>query len=221
MSLVQNLQRQYDWQEGEENFSFELRIPRWEISDSGITVLWGPSGSGKSTVFRALIGLERIEEMTWEFKGQDLNRLPIKERNLGVVFQDLQLFPHMSGRENIRFAMRARGVDLTKESEFFARWNSALGLSRFMERPVSVLSGGEKQRIAIARSIVGSPRILMLDEPFSALDEHLRGESRHLVQTVIQELNIPALVITHDQHDLENFADHVVKIEAGHIAPKR
>src|ERR1044072_1600933 len=103
MSLVENLVRSYE--------GFELNIPRWEIPDTGITALWGPSGSGKTTVFRMLIGLEPCPGLKWTFKGEDLAAQPVPERRLGVVFQSLELFPHMTAEDNILFAARARRLE--------------------------------------------------------------------------------------------------------------
>src|SRR4051794_28520253 len=103
MSSVQNMFRKY-------SDGFEIQIPNWQIADAGVTALWGPSGSGKTTIFRILIGLESCPRLTWTFQGEDLAKLPIPERRLGVVFQSFELFPHMTGEENILFAAKARRV---------------------------------------------------------------------------------------------------------------
>ncbi len=209
MSLVENLRREYD--------SFKIEIPRWEILDEGVTVLWGPSGSGKTSVFRVLLGLEECPGMNWDFQGENLARLKTPERRLGVVFQSLDLFPHMTAEENILFAARARKVNPQKVLKKIRDLKSQLQMERFFERKASVLSGGEKQRVALARALIGEPRLLLLDEPFSALDQELREESRRLLKTVVDVEKIPTLLVTHDQRDVEVLANKVTKIASGHL----
>ena len=211
MSLVEGLIKSYP--------GFEIHIPSWEISDKGITVLWGPSGSGKSTVFRILIGLEECPNLRWIFQSEDLAALPVRERRLGVVFQTLELFPHMTAEENLRFAARARGIPLQRADQNIQRFCEALQITHIRSRPVAVLSGGEKQRVALARALVGEPRFLLLDEPFSALDEELRSDARALVAEVLRQTEVPALLVTHDQRDVESLANQRVRIESGRLIP--
>lgn len=210
MSYVENLQRDYG--------DFKLDIPSWEILDQGVTVLMGPSGSGKTSVFRILLGLEACPGLKWSFAGEDLAKLKTPQRRLGVVFQTLDLFPHMSARENILFAARARKVDEKKSLARLRELTDELQMQSFMERPASVLSGGEKQRVAIARALIGEPRLLLLDEPFSALDQELREESRKLIKKVIEDEKIPTLLVTHDPRDVEVLANKVTRIEKGRLA---
>lgn len=207
MSLIRNLCRNYG--------DFKIEIQEWEISDSGITALWGPSGSGKTSVFRLLIGLEECPGLVWKFKGEDLAQLPVPERRLGVVFQSLELFPHMTARENILFAFRARRVLQEERDPYMERLVSALKLTPFLDRRARLLSGGEQQRVAIARALAGKPRFLFLDEPFSSLDAELRGEARQLVKSVIEEFSVPTLLITHDKEDVDALGAHLVRIENG------
>lgn len=209
MSLVENLRREYD--------GFKIEIPRWEILDKGVTVLWGPSGSGKTSIFRVLLGLEECPGMKWDFQGENLACLKPPERRLGVVFQSLDLFPHMTAEENILFAARARKIDSQKVSKKIRDFKSQLQMESFFERKASVLSGGEKQRVALARALIGEPRLLLLDEPFSALDQELREESRRLLKTVVDVEGIPTLLVTHDQRDVEVLANKVTKITSGHL----
>lgn len=209
MSFVENLRRSY----GE----FILDIPRWEILDEGVTVLWGPSGSGKTSVFRILSGLEDGGDFTWKFKGIDLARLKSPDRRLGVVFQTLDLFPHMTAEQNILFAAKARGLDEKKSQQKMQHLVQSLQMEKFLQRQAQVLSGGEKQRVAIARALIGEPRLLLLDEPFSALDEELREESRQLIKRIIAAEKIPTLLVTHDQRDVETLADKVTQIRHGQI----
>ncbi len=209
MSYVENLCRDFG--------DFKIDIPRWEVSDTGVTVLWGPSGSGKTTVFRSLIGLEPIPGLKWVVQGQDLAQLPTPSRRLGVVFQTWDLFPHMSAKENILFAARARNISKEESRAKLQDLSSSLSMKSFLERKAGVLSGGEKQRVALARALIGKPRILLLDEPFSALDEALREESRQLVKKLVAEQQIPAILVTHDQRDVESLAQQVTRIEGGRL----
>ena len=210
MSVVENLIRDYG--------DFHLDIHRWEISDRGVTALWGPSGSGKTSVFRVLIGLDSCPTLRWVLQGQNLASLKIEDRNLGVVFQSYELFPHLSARGNLQFATEARKMDKNQATDKIQRLVDRLGLNACADRPAHLLSGGEKQRAALARALVTKPRFLLLDEPFNALDENLRADSRRLVKEVLDEEKIPALLITHDERDLHGLADHVQKIQNGQLA---
>lgn len=209
MSLVENL----SWSSAD----FNIQIPRWEIPDQGISVLWGPSGSGKTTVFRLLIGLEKPRSLLWDFAGTDLARLPVSERRLGVVSQTLDLFPHLTAQENILFAGVVRKVPGDVIARKLDLLSEALQLKPFLKRKASVLSGGEQQRVALARAVIGNPRILMLDEPFSALDVGLRREGRRLLKELIAEEKKPVLLITHDEGDVQELADRVFKISGGRL----
>lgn len=209
MSRVENLIKDYG--------DFKIDIPKWEIADRGVTALWGPSGSGKTSVFRLLIGLEECEGLSWKFGDVDLATLPPPERRLGVVFQTLELFPHMTAEENILFAARARGIKNEEARDRLRDLSEELRMTGYLKRKASVLSGGEAQRVALARAVIGQPRFLFLDEPFSSLDAELRGEARALVKRVIQRLQVPTLLVTHDQEDLSALSDHVVKIKNGKL----
>lgn len=209
MSYVENIKRDYG--------DFKLDIPHWEILDEGVTVLWGPSGSGKTSLFRILLGLEACPGFTWNFQGQDLAKLKTPERRLGVVFQSLDLFPHMTAEENILFAARARRIDPVKAQKRLQELTAELQMTDFINRKAEVLSGGEKQRVALARAIIGEPRLLLLDEPFSALDEELREGSRKLVKNVITTEKIPTLLVTHDQRDVDMLANKVSTLRQGSL----
>lgn len=208
MSLVKNLIRHFD--------GFSLEIKNWEIPDSGVCALWGPSGAGKTSVFRILMGLDSCESLEWVFKGTDIAKLSVPERRLGVVFQNYELFPHLTARDNIVFAAKARKLSEKIMGDQLAKLVSDLKLDTFLFRRAHQLSGGEQQRVALARALIGEPRFLFLDEPFSALDSDLRNEARNLVQSVINERKIPSLLITHDQDDLK-IAQKTFKINNGRL----
>jgi sulfate transport system ATP-binding protein/putative spermidine/putrescine transport system ATP-binding protein len=213
VSLVENLVKDYG--------DFKIDIPSWEILDEGVTVLWGPSGSGKTSVFRLLIGLESAPNFKWNFQDQDLTKVTVPQRRLGVVFQTLDLFPHMTAEENILFAAKAREIPPEQAYEKLQELTQVLQMKSFLNRPVKVLSGGEKQRVAIARALSGTPRLLLLDEPFSALDQELRQESRALIKCVIEKEKIPTLLVTHDPLDVEMLANKVSTIKLGKIVENR
>ena len=209
MSLVEGLVKHYD--------GFSIEIPRWEIPDQGVTALWGPSGSGKTSVFRLLIGLEPCPTLSWKFGDVNLAALPVPARELGVLFQALELFPHMTAEENILFAAQARGLaaDVTKSR--FKELTDDLRMSGYLSRKAHLLSGGEAQRVALARAVIAKPRFLFLDEPFSSLDAELKSEARGVVKRVIEKFKVPTLLITHDEADLSALAEKIVKISNGKL----
>ncbi|MES2965197.1 MAG: ATP-binding cassette domain-containing protein [Bdellovibrionota bacterium] len=210
MSWVRNLKHDYG--------DFKIDIPEWEILDQGVTALWGPSGAGKTSVFRLLLGLDRPEVgFSWKFGDVDLAALATPERRLGVVFQTLELFPHMTARENIWFAAEARGIERTRAEAHLNSLVETLAIGSFLDRRAIVLSGGERQRVALARALIGEPRLLFLDEPFSALDANLRQEARALVKRVIEREKIPTVLITHDPEDLGVLATRVTQLQGGRL----
>lgn len=207
MSLIENLCHDYG--------DFEINIPYWELSDQGVTALWGPSGAGKTSVFRLLIGLEPCPGLKWNFQDIDLAQLPIGKKRLGVVFQSYELFPHMTAKENILFAAEARGIKNSMES--LDELVKTLELEACLGTMASKLSGGEQQRTALARALIGQPRFLFLDEPFSSLDSQLKRRARELVKTAIHKRGVPTLLITHDEDDLSALTDRVVRMADGKI----
>lgn len=209
MSLVEKLIIEY--------IDFSVRIEKWELLDSGVNVLWGPSGSGKTSVFRGLLGLENVTECKWIFDNEDLGRLSPGKRNIGVVFQTYDLFPHMTAYENIHFAAEAKKVKAATFEQQLETIAKKLRIEHLLSKKAPLLSGGEQQRVALARAVVGNPRMLFLDEPFSALDEELKQESRELVRDFIKAQNIPVLLITHDKRDVEALGDKVFEIKNGRI----
>lgn len=209
MSVVENLIREFG--------DFRLEIPRWEIADEGVTALWGPSGSGKTTAFRILIGLEECPGAKWVVRGHDLMRRPVERRNLGVVFQNYELFPHLTCAQNIEFAAQAKAMNAGEANSRLTHLLDRLGLRGCANRKAALLSGGEKQRTALARALIAKPSFLFLDEPFSALDEESREGARILVRDILREEKIPALLITHDERDLRTLEGRVQKISKGRL----
>lgn len=202
MSVVHDLKIEQD--------NFKLEIKRWEIADQGITALWGPSGCGKTTVIKALLGLESVATLKWMWGEQDYARIPVGGRRFGVVFQNCEIFPHMSIERNVAFAAQARGISDWKSS--FKNWSTALGLESITERKARHLSGGERQRAAILCALIGRPRFLFLDEPFSNLDDKAKAQAQQLIREVTTQLRIPTLLITHNPTDVEGFANGKVDL---------
>lgn len=212
MSLVKNLRADYG--------DFRIDIPEWELLDEGVTALWGPSGAGKTSVFRLLLGLDQAEPgFEWDYRGENLAALKTPDRRLGVVFQTLELFPHMTARQNVMFAAESRKIDRDKAETHLRSLAETLSLVSLLDRKASVLSGGERQRVALARALIGQPRLLFLDEPFSALDADLRAGARELVRDAIAREKIPTVLITHDREDLTILASKVSEIRDGRLLP--
>ncbi len=205
MSLIKNLSKTYD--------NFKIEIPHLEWPDSGVTVLWGESGAGKTTLIRLLIGLEDAK-FEWLFGKDNIADCPPVERGIGVVFQSLALFSHLTARQNMQFVFSKNSNLESREIEEVSQF---LEISPFLEQKVHSLSGGQKQRVALARALLKAPRLLMLDEPFSALDYKLKRQARLLVQKIASERKIPVLLVTHDPEDVRLLAQRVVILEKGRI----
>lgn len=194
--------------------SFSLRIDHLELPDTGVTAFIGPSGSGKTSFFNILIGIHNPNKWSWLYKEIDLASLTISNRRLGVVFQDYDLFPHLTAKENIKIVFSSRNP----QGDFSATVNpliKKLKLEKCWLTKAANLSGGEKQRVALLRALISQPRILLLDEPFSALDKDSRTEAREMVKSVLAEFDIPVYLITHDEADVQTLANQIVKIEHG------
>jgi thiamine transport system ATP-binding protein len=173
--------------------------------------LLGPSGSGKSTLLRAIAGLETLAEGRISFEGQDLASLPTHLRRFGLMFQGLALFPHLTVRENVAFGLRMQGLDVGKATEAL----TLVGLEKLSSRSVDRLSGGEQQRVALARTLVTEPRLVMLDEPVGSLDRQLR---RRLIDEMRPLLDGRAVIyVTHDHDEAQSIADRVALINQGRI----
>ncbi|HZR46672.1 MAG TPA: ABC transporter ATP-binding protein, partial [Candidatus Manganitrophaceae bacterium] len=186
-----------------------------------VTVLFGPSGSGKSTILRCLAGLERPDagriccgEETW-FDREQRRFIPPQSRSIGYLFQEYALFPHLTVAENIGYALR--GASREERTRQIRKMTALWKLEGLEGRYPDQLSGGEQQRVALARALIRRPKILLLDEPLSALDapmrEQLRGELRHL----LREFNLPALYVTHDPVEALTLGDELAIISDGAI----
>ena len=195
--------------------SFDLDAA-FAVPTSGVTALFGPSGCGKTSVLRAIAGLHRIERGYCAVGGdvwQDGAMFrPAHRRPIGYVFQEASLFTHLSVRRNLLFgAPRGRGAIALNEVV------ALLGLENLLGRSPQHLSGGERQRVAIGRALLSQPKLLLMDEPLSALDRGTRDEVLPFLQRLHTTLQMPIIYVTHDMSEVEQLADHLVLMEAGHV----
>jgi ABC-type Fe3+/spermidine/putrescine transport system ATPase subunit len=185
------------------------------VNQGEILCLLGPSGCGKTTLLRIIAGLEKADRGDVLIDGRSILGLPVHQRNFGLMFQEFALFPHLNVAENIAFGLRMQG-----QGDIQQRQRDVLGLvglSGFEKRDVTQLSGGEKQRVALARSLAPSPRLLMLDEPLGSLDAALREHLAVELRAIIKQVGLTALYVTHDQQEAFAIGDRVAVMQAGHI----
>ncbi len=179
--------------------------------------LLGPSGCGKTTLLRCVAGLLRPDAGRITVAGQDITRLPAHKRNVGVVFQNYALFPHLTVAENIGFGLRAQGVPRAEAAPRIAEALALVRMAEHAEKPVTALSGGQQQRVAVARALVVRPSLLLLDEPFSALDRKLRETMQVELKHLLREVGITAIFVTHDQEEALVVSDRIAVMNAGRI----
>lgn len=189
----------------------------FSVAPGEIVALLGPSGCGKSTTLSMIAGLEKPDsgEVFWD--GNSLAHLPSHQRGFGLMFQDLALFPHLNVYDNIAFGLRMSGMQRAEMDKRIQELLALVGLPGFHKRDVGTLSGGEQQRVALARSLAPSPRLLMLDEPLGALDRALRERLLADLGVILRQMNQTALYVTHDQEEAFGLADRVVLINAGRV----
>jgi putative spermidine/putrescine transport system ATP-binding protein len=188
-----------------------------DIAPGEFVCLLGPSGCGKTTTLRAIAGLAAIDAGIIRIDGKQANHLPAHQRGIAMVFQDLALFPHMTVHQNVAFGLRLRGVDAkTIDAEVTATLRM-LHLEGLHARMPRQLSGGQQQRVAIARSVVVRPSVLLLDEPFAALDRKLREEMRLEIRALQRRLGITVVFVTHDQEEALTMSDRVVVMNRGAV----
>lgn len=190
-----------------------------EIARGEIVSLLGPSGCGKSTLLRIIAGLETPDPgARILFDGEDVTGVPVEKRKVGMVFQSYALFPNMSVRGNIGYGLKMQGLS---RAEITARVDEVVALCRLgphVDRAITALSGGQRQRVALARAFAPRPRLLLLDEPLSALDAALRGQLRDELALLLREFGITAIFVTHDQDEALAIADRVAVMSHGRVA---
>jgi len=187
------------------------------IAPGEFIALLGPSGCGKTTALRALSGLEQIDGGSIRIDGEDVADVATNKRDIGMVFQSYSLFPHMTVLENVEFGLRMRKVAKADRRERAAESLEMVGLGHLGERFAHQLSGGQQQRVALARALVTRPRVLLLDEPLSALDAKVRVQLRDEIRRIQTELGITTLFVTHDQEEALAVADRVAVMREGRI----
>jgi sulfate transport system ATP-binding protein len=190
-----------------------------DIESGELVALLGPSGSGKTTILRMVAGLEYADDGHIYFGDQDATDIPVRDRGVGFVFQHYALFPHMTVAENIGFGMKVSKVKRDK-AEIATRVADLLRLVRLEglgDRFPGQISGGQRQRVALARALAVDPKVLLLDEPFGALDANVRHDLRRWLREIHDELGITTIFVTHDQEEALDLADRVVILKEGRI----
>ncbi len=204
---------------------FELDV-QFDVPPGRTLALLGPNGAGKSTAVDALAGIRPLDEGELHLGGRTLDDpvqrifVPPASRNIGVVFQQYLLFPHLSVLENAAFGLRSQGVDRVSARDSAAKWLARLEIADLSTRKPGDLSGGQAQRVAVARALAGEPRLLLLDEPLAALDVKTRSVLRRLLATHLSEFEGPRLLITHDPTDAFLLADDIAIVEGGRVTQR-
>jgi sulfate transport system ATP-binding protein len=181
-----------------------------EVPDGSLTALLGPSGSGKSTLLRIIAGLETPDAGSVVIGGQDVTGLPPQEREIGFVFQHYAAFKHMTVRDNVGFGLRIRKRSKAEIRDRVNELLSLVQLDGFSERYPAQLSGGQRQRMALARALAVEPRVLLLDEPFGALDARVREELRDWLRRLHEQVHVTTVLVTHDQEEAMEVASRIV-----------
>jgi sulfate transport system ATP-binding protein len=208
--LLQNVIKRYGTQTVVQDVSLE-------IEQGELFVLLGPSGSGKSTLLRIIAGLTSLDSGTIYLNGRDVTNLPPQKRGTGFVFQNYSLFQHMTAAQNIAFGLEIQRVPRPERERRVAELLELIGLSDLGDRMPSQLSGGQQQRVAVARALAQQPDVLLLDEPFGALDVKIRAQIRQNLREIQQRLNVTAILVTHDQEEAFELADRIGVIDGGRL----
>lgn len=188
-----------------------------DVKDGEFVVLVGPSGCGKSTTLRMIAGLESISAGTVTIGDRVVNDVPPKARDIAMVFQNYALYPHMSVRENLGFALRLRSMSAADIHQRVQSAAATLGLDQFLDRKPRQLSGGQRQRVALGRAIVRQPQVFLFDEPLSNLDAQMRVSMRREIARLHQELKVTMIYVTHDQVEAMTLGDRIVVMNRGHV----
>lgn len=188
------------------------------VEEKEFVTLLGPSGCGKSTLLKTIAGIHPIKDGSIMLDGALINETPPHKRGCVIVFQDMRLFPNMTVSENVAYPLRIKGVKKAERRAKAAEYLGYVRLDGFDERRISSLSGGQMQRVALARALAAEPKILLLDEPFSSLDENLRDDMRSLVKDLHRGFGMTTIMVTHDRREAIIMADRIALMFDGRIA---
>ena len=194
-----------------------LRDVSFDVEEGEIVCLLGPSGCGKTTLLRIVAGLETADSGQTRFVGQPLDGVPVHHRGFGLMFQDYALFPHKDVAANVSFGLQVQAARRWQVETRVAEMLELVGLAGYERRRVYELSGGEQQRVALARSLAPGPRLLMLDEPLGSLDRALREELMNELRAILKRVGVTSIYVTHDQQEAFAVADRVIIMSRGQI----
>ena len=207
---LKNINKKFGDYEAAKNISFG-------IEQGKLAALLGPSGSGKTTILRILAGLEQQDGGDVMIEGRVVNDVPASERGIGFVFQNYALFRYMTVYDNIGFGLKVQKMEKQKIRERVQEMVSLIGLEGLEKRYPNQLSGGQRQRVAFARAIAPNPQLLLLDEPFAAIDAKVRKELRRWLKEMIEKVGITSIFVTHDQEEAVEVADDILIINEGKL----
>ena len=207
---VQNLRKKFGDFTAVDGVSFDVK-------DGRLAALLGPSGGGKSTILRIIAGLETADDGAVDLDGNRVDHLHTRKRDVGFVFQHYALFRHMTVAENIGFGLKVRGVKAVDRQLRVDRLLELVGLVGFQKRMPHELSGGQRQRVALARALAPEPRLLLLDEPFGAVDAKVREELGRWLRRMHDDLHVTSIFVTHDREEAFSLADQVMIINEGRL----
>ncbi|KGR81553.1 ABC transporter ATP-binding protein [Lysinibacillus odysseyi] len=209
MLLVENICKSFGGKEVLKDINFQ-------IGEGEILSLLGPSGCGKTTLLNIILGLTEQSEGQVIYKGEEISHIPMNKRGFNIVFQDFALFPHLTAYENIVYGLKNRNAKVQKKD--VQEYIDFLELEPHLHKQINQLSGGQKQRVSIARTLVMQPKILLLDEPLSALDGVIKESIKSRIQQIAQDFGLTIIIVTHDPEEALTISNKVLIINEGKVA---